>query len=678
MFLIHAEMSSVPEPTVRSFDWPAEIFRAPNPVRVILRRSPVYGPDAAVSALASRPPTRPGETGGFLRIDPVAVEDGRGLLDRCVRHDATRSDQGRLVVVLDGLERASPLLAAGQRWLAELAAALVSADIVVVLRTDLPLAMPGWQDVQADESPAADYPSLTATVEENLAESIDAVTGKGARRDVVEQLLGELALLAQNGHGGCDTTIGSALALAGTLRCDEPQSFVDSLVAAGILGLSEPGPVGPARLWFQQTCAKEYLAGAAVWRRIAAGDPVPIVPYREQEFYSDHQDFSSVRRHSAWLSSTRFLAHRSDVDVDLTARRLAPAHPALATAALAAASDLTIGTAVEHELALSHARSTQRASLTPADRATVRISQFRLLCRSRGRSAGAPVVPEALLPRGGNPAEPSALAPYLVTNLEFSAFIIAGGYQDPRRWSAEGWDWLTGPDLPDNLLRHWVGYLGYLRRAGIERLREVRRWRIERYELLKHLVGLDEQRLPAALGRIHHRRRDMPASWSDRRFNAAAKPVVGVTLHEAEAYCAWLSARLGRAVALPTAQRWSRGTGIRTTGFPWGGQFRTGLANTQEEGLAATTPVGSYPPSGKRAPLFDVAGNAWEWMSTAYSDGFGGTTLVGKVFDGVRYVVVRGGSWDNTAPYARCDAFDVDPPEIFGTRLGFRALYGDG
>lgn len=677
MFLTHVEMSSTPEPAVRSFDWPAEIFRMPSPARVILRCSPVYGSNTAVSTLAARSLTQPGETGGYLHIDPVAIEDGRDLLDRCARHAVTRYGPGRPVVVLDGLERASARIASDQAWLAELSTTLVSADIVAVLRMDLPLAMPGWRDVQTEEPSVGEQRRLTASVEEGLEAAIGAVRDAGANRDAIERFLEGLALLAQNDHGGCDTAIDSAIPLARSLRWDEPDLVIDRLVAAGILGLSAPGSAVMARLWFQQTCVKEYLAGTAVWRSIAAGHPAPIVSYQEQEFYSDYQDFLSVRQHNAWLSSLRFLAHRSDVDVDVAARKLAPTHPALATAALVAASGVTISAATEHELALWHAQAAQHASLTPADRATVRISQFRLLDWSRQRTGGALVIPEALLPPDGDSAKPSALAPYLVTNLEFSAFVADGGYHDPRHWSAEGWSWLTGPDLPENLLRHWVGYLGYLRRVGIERLREERRWRTERYELLMHLAALDDRQLPVALGKMHHRRRDVPASWSDRRFNAAAKPVVGVTLHEAEAYCAWLSDRLDRTVTLPTAQRWSREARIATTAFPWGDQFRAGQANTLEEGLATTTPVGSYPPSGERMPLFDVAGNAWEWMSTAYSDGVGGAALIGKVFDGVQYVVVRGGSWDNAAPYARCDALDVDPPEIFGTRLGFRVLYGD-
>ncbi|NCT97315.1 MAG: ergothioneine biosynthesis protein EgtB [Comamonadaceae bacterium] len=37
---------------------------------------------------------------------------------------------------------------------------------------------------------------------------------------------------------------------------------------------------------------------------------------------------------------------------------------------------------------------------------------------------------------------PFALGDRLVSNAEYTAFIDAGGYQDPRHWHADGWDWL--------------------------------------------------------------------------------------------------------------------------------------------------------------------------------------------------------------------------------------------
>src|SRR6185436_13591788 len=57
-------------------------------------------------------------------------------------------------------------------------------------------------------------------------------------------------------------------------------------------------------------------------------------------------------------------------------------------------------------------------------------------------------------------------------------------------------------------------------------------------------------------------------------FNAPLQPVVGVCWHEARAYCAWLSAQVGRTYRLPTEHEWeaaSRGQARRP--YAYDGEF---------------------------------------------------------------------------------------------------------
>jgi ergothioneine biosynthesis protein EgtB len=51
------------------------------------------------------------------------------------------------------------------------------------------------------------------------------------------------------------------------------------------------------------------------------------------------------------------------------------------------------------------------------------------------------------LPRHRQYVAPFALAPRLVTNGEYLAFIEAGGYETPSLWLAEGWDWVCAQGL---------------------------------------------------------------------------------------------------------------------------------------------------------------------------------------------------------------------------------------
>lgn len=107
--------------------------------------------------------------------------------------------------------------------------------------------------------------------------------------------------------------------------------------------------------------------------------------------------------------------------------------------------------------------------------------------------------------------------------------------------------------------------------------------------------------------------RKAPLFWESSKWNGPNKPVVGVTLFEAEAYCNWAGCRL------PTRIEWTIAVlGGSSSNFPWGNEWRDGICNSQELGLGSTTPVGLFPES-RSEPfgLEDAAGNVWEWTCDA-------------------------------------------------------------
>jgi sulfatase modifying factor 1 len=111
-----------------------------------------------------------------------------------------------------------------------------------------------------------------------------------------------------------------------------------------------------------------------------------------------------------------------------------------------------------------------------------------------------------------------------------------------------------------------------------------------------------------------------PRFWEDPRFNDPAQPVVGVSWHDAVAYCDWLSAQTGRRCRLPTEAEWERAArgGREYETYPWGDDP---AAWTDDPALARTRQEQPYP-AGRSRPngfgLLDMGYNVHEWCSDWY------------------------------------------------------------
>ena len=100
-----------------------------------------------------------------------------------------------------------------------------------------------------------------------------------------------------------------------------------------------------------------------------------------------------------------------------------------------------------------------------------------------------------------------------------------------------------------------------------------------------------------------------PHFFDDSAFNAPLQPVVGVCWHEARAYCAWLSAQVGRTYRLPTEHEWeaaARGQARRP--YAYDGQFDPAKGNTAETRLKRTTPIGVFPEGDTPDGISDLDG----------------------------------------------------------------------
>lgn len=166
-------------------------------------------------------------------------------------------------------------------------------------------------------------------------------------------------------------------------------------------------------------------------------------------------------------------------------------------------------------------------------------------------------------------------------------------------------------------------------------------------------------------------RNPRPAGWP-----IANHPRENLSWHEAMAFCAWLSHRLGLEIRLPTECEWERAArGTDGRPYPWGDEYRSGFANIDEtwnnvgpHHLSQTSAVGLYPQGVSPEGLMDLSGNLWEWCLNEYHD----PERLGP--EGTKSRVVRGGSWLYGRDYARAACRSRYHPVSRLAYVGFRVL----
>jgi formylglycine-generating enzyme len=179
-------------------------------------------------------------------------------------------------------------------------------------------------------------------------------------------------------------------------------------------------------------------------------------------------------------------------------------------------------------------------------------------------------------------------------------------------------------------------------------------------------------------------------SWKNVPWKQdGSHPAVFLSWNDARAFVDWLSKKEGRRYRLPTEAEWEYACRAGTkTAYWWGNepdtagiyanvgdqafhrQFPTLLDMVAADDRAVfTSPVGSYRPNG--FALYDMIGNAWEWVEDHYAPRMRAAVNPLTV-DEVGDRVARGGGYATTSDRTRCSSRFHDLPNNRFSGTGFR------
>ena len=188
-----------------------------------------------------------------------------------------------------------------------------------------------------------------------------------------------------------------------------------------------------------------------------------------------------------------------------------------------------------------------------------------------------------------------------------------------------------------------------------------------------------------------------PSEQYNSKFQGDMQPVVGVSWHEARAFCEKLSDQTKRAVRLPTEAEWEyacrAGT---TTAFAFGKTITTDQVNYDGNYPYSDTPKGkcrectvnvdSFTPNAW--DLYQMHGNVWEWCLDEFHDSYSdkparlknnGNEVWGEIQvseEDNRVYICRGGSWYSYAIYCRSANRHRGNARSRDDSLGFRVVFG--
>jgi formylglycine-generating enzyme required for sulfatase activity len=146
----------------------------------------------------------------------------------------------------------------------------------------------------------------------------------------------------------------------------------------------------------------------------------------------------------------------------------------------------------------------------------------------------------------------------------------------------------------------------------------------------------------------------------DHGWGRGRRPVIDISWDDAQLFLSWLSQTTKRAYRLPSEAEWEYAARAGTNTPFWWGRSTGGSSAVCEDCSASpprqTLPTGSMRPNG--FGLYDVAGNAAEWVEDCWNEFYRGAPTDGSPWSTgqCRLRVLRGGSFGSKMSMVRSAA----------------------